>query len=124
MSVSAVLKTTPLVALLFCAQAMAYDGIVRFSGAVVEPTCQVGLSDVTAASARVRLSDCAQAMTMMLNEPRGALPSVSYRLTDTQGKTLGQGVAASGSTDSVIRAIAKGGVAADKRNVVLVAEYL
>ncbi|MBB4864452.1 type 1 fimbria pilin [Pseudomonas nitritireducens] len=124
MSVSAALRSTPLVALLFCAPSMAYDGIIHFSGAVVEPTCQVGLSEVTSRSARVSLSDCNQAMTMMLNEPRGALPSVSYRLTDTQGRALGNGIKAIGDADSVIRAIAKGGVAADKRNVVLVAEYL
>lgn len=123
---SIALRSTPLVALLFSfsGQLMAYDGIIRFSGAVVEPTCQVGLSEVTADSARVHLSECNQAMQMMLNEPRGAMPSVSYRLTDAHGKALEQGVTATGDTDSVIREIAKGGVAADKRNVVLVAEYL
>lgn len=118
------LRSTTLVALLFSGPLMAYDGIIHFSGAVVEPTCQVGLSDVTASSARVHLSDCNQAMTMMLNEPRGALPSVSYRLTDAQGQSLGQKVTANADADSVIREIAKGGLAADQRNVVLVAEYL
>lgn len=118
------LRSTTLVALLFSGPLMAYDGIIHFSGAVVEPTCQVGLSDVTASSARVHLSGCRQTMTMTLNEPRGALPSVSYRLTDTQGKSLGQEVTANGDADSVIREIAKGGLAADQRNVVLVAEYL
>lgn len=118
------LRSTTLIALFFSAPLMAYDGIIRFSGAVVEPTCQVGLSDITARSARVNLSDCNQAMTMMLNEPRGSLPSVSYRLTDVQGKSLGQAIAANGGVDSIIHDIAKGGVAADKRNVVLVAEYL
>lgn len=120
------LRSTTLVALLCSVSGplMAYDGIIRFSGAVVEPTCQIGLSEMSANSARVRLSDCNRAMTMQLNEPRGALPSVSYRLTDAQGKTLGGGIAATGDADSVIRAIAKGGVAADKRTVVLVAEYL
>ncbi|MFJ3262023.1 hypothetical protein ACIPK7_17380 [Pseudomonas sp. NPDC086581] len=121
---SVALRSTTLVALLFCAPLMAYDGVIHFSGAVVEPTCQVGLSEVTAKSARVSLSECNQAMTMMLNEPRGAIPSVSYRLTDTHGKALVEGIVATGDTDSVIREIAKGGVAADQRNVVLVAEYL
>ncbi|PJI50010.1 MAG: hypothetical protein CTR55_11875 [Pseudomonas sp.] len=121
---SVALRSTPLVALLFSAPLMAYDGIVHFSGAVVEPTCQVGLTEVTVRSARVRLSECNQAMLMMLNEPRGARPSVSYRLTDTHGKMMGKGITASGDTDSVIREIAKDGVAADQRNVVLVAEYL
>jgi len=118
------LRSATLVALLFSSPLMAYDGIIHFSGAVVEPTCQVGLADVTARSARVQLSECNQAMTMMLNEPRGAMPSVSYRLTDAQGKAVGSGIAATGDSDSVIREIAKGGVAAGKRNVVLVAEYL
>ncbi|MDF3863177.1 hypothetical protein P3W53_01790 [Pseudomonas denitrificans (nom. rej.)] len=121
---SVALRSTTLVALLFSAPLMAYDGVIHFSGAVVEPTCQVGLTEVTAKSARVSLSECNQAVTMMLNEPRGAIPSVSYRLTDTRGKALVEGIVATGDTDSVIREIAKGGVAADQRNVVLVAEYL
>lgn len=121
---SIALRSTPLVALLFSAPLMAYDGVVRFSGAVVEPTCQVGLTDITTRSARVQLSECNQAMLMMLNEPRGAMPSVSYRLTDARGKALGNGIKATGNAESVIREIAKGGVAADQRNVVLVAEYL
>jgi len=121
---SIALRSTTLVALLFSAPLMAYDGVIHFSGAVVEPTCQVGLTDLTARSARVKLSECNQAMVMMLNEPRGAMPSVSYRLTDARGKALGKGIKATGDTDSVIREIAKGGVAADQRNVVLVAEYL
>ncbi|WP_448681827.1 hypothetical protein [Pseudomonas nicosulfuronedens] len=121
---SVALRSTTLVALFFSAPLLAYDGVIHFSGAVVEPTCQVGLSEVTGKSARVRLSECNQAMLMMLNEPRGALPSVSYRLTDTHGKALGKGIAATGDTDSVIREITQGGVAADRRNVVLVAEYL
>ncbi|MCE4069666.1 MULTISPECIES: hypothetical protein [Pseudomonas] len=121
---SAALRSTTLIALLFSSPLMAYDGIIRFSGAVVEPTCQVGLSEVTASSARVHLSGCSQTMTMTLNEPRGALPSVSYRLTDTQGRSLGQEITANGDAESVIREIAEGGISADKRNVVLVAEYL
>lgn len=121
---SVALRSTTLVALLFSAPLMAYDGVIRFSGAVVEPTCQVGLTDITARSARVQLSECNQAMTMMLNEPRGTMPSVSYRLTDTRGKALDKGIKATGNAESVIREIAKGGVAADQRNVVLVAEYL
>ncbi|MGC4010151.1 MAG: hypothetical protein QM805_14915 [Pseudomonas sp.] len=121
---SVALRSTTLVALLFSAPLMAYDGVIRFSGAVVEPTCQVGLTDITARSARVQLSECNQAMTMMLNEPRGTMPSMSYRLTDTRGKALDNGIKATGNAESVIREIAKGGVAADQRNVVLVAEYL
>lgn len=121
---SIALRSTPLVALLFSGSLLAYDGVIHFSGAVVEPTCQVGLSDVTAKSARVRLSECNQALLMMLNEPRGAMPSASYRLTDVHGKALGKDLAATGDTDSVIREIAKEGVAAGKRNVVLVADYL
>ncbi|WP_447748541.1 hypothetical protein [Pseudomonas nicosulfuronedens] len=119
-----VLRSTTLIALLFSSPLMAYDGIVYFSGAVVEPTCQVGLSDMTTSSARVRLSECNQAMMMMLNEAYGGRPSVSYRLTDIHGKTLGEGISAASDTGSVIREITKGGVAADQRNVVLVAEYL
>ncbi|MFR0688006.1 hypothetical protein ACLUTX_01285 [Enterobacterales bacterium AE_CKDN230030158-1A_HGKHYDSX7] len=122
MSVS--LRSTTLVALFFSGPLLAYDGIVHFSGAVVEPTCGVDLSEVTGNGARVRLNDCTRAVMMMLNEPRSDLPSVSYRLTDLRGKALGQGVAASGDADSVIREITKGGVAADRRQVVLVAEYL
>ncbi|MBD9631399.1 hypothetical protein [Pseudomonas sp. PDM19] len=121
---SVALRSTTLVALLFSTPLMAYDGVIHFSGAVVEPTCQVGLTDVTARSARVQLSECNRAMTMMLNQPRGAMPSVSYRLTDARGNALGNGIATTGDTDSVIREIAKGGVAAGQRNVVLVAEYL
>jgi len=122
---SVALRSTALCALLFSAPLMAQEGmVIHFIGAVVEPTCQVGLSDVTASSARVRLSDCNRSMMMQLNEPRGAQPSVSYRLTDVQGRALASGVTSTGDTDSVIREIAKGGVAADKRNVVLVAEYL
>ncbi|KJK02586.1 hypothetical protein UB43_04665 [Pseudomonas sp. 21] len=118
------LRSTTLVALLFSAPLMAYDGVIHFSGAVVEPTCQVGLSEVTAKSARVRLSECNRAMTIMLNEPRSAMPSVSYRLTDARGKALGKGIRTNGDADSVIREITRGGVVADQRNVVLVAEYL
>ncbi|WP_440466572.1 hypothetical protein ACKI1H_23825 [Pseudomonas sp. YH-1] len=118
------LRSTTLVVLLFSPPLMAYDGVIHFSGAVVEPTCQVGLIDVTARSARVQLSACNKAMTMMLNEPRGAMPSVSYRLTDARGKALGKGIKTTGDTDSVIREVVDGDLPADQRNVVLVAEYL
>ncbi len=121
---SVALRSTTLAALLCSTPLMAYDGIIYFNGAVVEPTCQVGLSDVTDRSAHVQLSECGQVVTMMLNEPRGAQPSVSYRLTDMHGKALGRGITATGDADSVIREVTRGGVAAGQRNVVLVAEYL
>ncbi|QRY78423.1 hypothetical protein JVX91_22990 [Pseudomonas sp. PDNC002] len=121
---SIALRSTTLVALLFSGQLMAQGGIIRFSGEVVEPTCEVGLSDVTAHSARVRLSECSQSLYMQLSEPRSAMPSVNYRLTDVRGRALGRDLKATGNTDSVIRAIQKNGSAAGNRNVVLVAEYI
>lgn len=121
---SVALRSTTLVALLFSAPLMAYDGIIHFSGAVVEPTCQVELTDMTARSAHVQLNGCRQPMQMTLNEPHSATPSVTYQLTDAHGKTLGKGITTAGDTDSMIRAVTTGGAAAGQRNVVLVAEYL
>lgn len=118
------LRLSPLIALSLSGQLMAQDGTVHVSGAVVEPTCQAHLSEVTANGAYVQLSHCSQSVRLQLNEPRGDLPSASYRLTDVKGRPLNLRANTSGDTTGVIRAIAEGGAAADQRNVVLVAEYL
>ncbi|MFV3411704.1 hypothetical protein ACQCLI_15155 [Pseudomonas nitroreducens] len=118
------LQSATVATLFFSGHLMAQSAVIHFSGAVVEPTCQVGLSDVSASGARVSLSDCNRALYMQLNEPRSAMPSVSYRLTDVAGRPLGRSMAATGDADSVIRSIRKDASSVGSRNVVLVAEYL
>lgn len=118
------LRSTTLLATLFSSQLMAADAVIHFTGAVVEDSCQVQLRDATAGSAQVQVRQCNQAMFLQLNEPRGALPSKHYRLTDTNGRALGPGFTATGGTDSVIRSMSANGAAGAERNVVLVADYL
>ncbi|WP_152224401.1 hypothetical protein [Pseudomonas sp. SCB32] len=117
------LRSTTLLAMLFSSQLMAAGAVVQFGGAVVEDGCQVQLRDATASSAQVKVRQCSQAMLLQLNEPRSALPSKHYQLTDTKGRALGPAVTATGGTDSVIRTMTTG-AAGTERNVVLVAEYL
>nr|WP_294977137.1 hypothetical protein [uncultured Pseudomonas sp.] len=121
---SIALRSTTLLATLFSGQLLAADGMVRFTGAVVEDGCQLQLGSSTASSAQVQVRQCNQTMFLQLNEPRGALPSKHYQLTDTKGRVLGPAVTTTGGTDRVIRAMTAGAAAGAERNLVLVAEYL
>lgn len=102
----------------------ANGGVITFRGAIVEPTCHISVGAPSATSSSVQVSRCNQPMTLNLKEPRNSAPAVNYRLTDAQGKPVGQFGSTAGDTNAVIQAVSKRGDNGRSRNLVLVAEYL
>lgn len=116
-----VVGCSALLAIALCGPLQAASGgTITFRGAIVEPTCEVGVSDVTGNSGRVEVSHCNQPLNLQLNEPRGNQPAVRYRLTDSHGRPMEKLSTPNGDVAGMIRARDQGGA----RKLVLVAEYL
>lgn len=116
-----IVNSTALLAIALCGSLQAASsGTITFRGAVVEPTCQIGVSDITGSSGRVTASQCKQSVDLYLNEPRGNQLAVHYRLTGSQGRTVEKLSTPNGNVAGMIRAKDPAGT----RHLVLVAEYL
>ncbi|MDH1010214.1 type 1 fimbrial protein [Pseudomonas nicosulfuronedens] len=98
----------------------ASSGTITFRGAVVEPTCQISVSEASNSSGRIVASHCEQSVDLRLNEPRGNQPAAHYRLTDSQGRAVEILSAPNGNVAGMIRAKDEAGA----HHLVLVAEYL
>lgn len=116
-----VVGCTALLAIALCGPLQAASGgTITFRGAIVEPTCQIGVSDFTRGSSRIEISQCRQSLSLQLSEPRGNQPVVNYRLTDNQGRPVEKLSPPNGDFSAMIRTASQGGA----RNLVLIAEYL